>query len=366
MAKTDSKTLISSLKKGELSRIYYLFGADVTGVERMTKQIIKAAVADNADFALTKLNGRRFDLSELYDLIGQFPMMSEYNCILINDYNCEKPYEEMRGKSADDVTKKLLEILKDIPPQTVVIFNVTGFEIKVQRDYKSGQNIIKDKNKKLADFAAKNGVLCEFPMKTPAELSKIIAAKVSARGGLISLENGRELAEMCLCDELAVENEIEKLCAYADGREIDRTMIHELVHVQNDTTVYNLANAVASLNAQAAFEAINELNVDVENRSIVLYAITSAFLDLYRAACAKKCGVTPEKTAADFDYGKRTFLVKNAFRDSSRMSIERLRQCIIILRDTTLKLNTSPSDPRVAVEQAVTKMLNLSDKRVRR
>ncbi len=153
MAKTDSRILDSSLKKGELSSIYYLFGADVTGVERMTKKIIK-------------------------------------------DYNCEKPYEDMRGKSADDVTKKLLEILKDIPRQTVVIFNVTGFEIKVQRDYKSGQNIIKDKNKKLADFAAKNGILCEFPMKTSSELSKLIASKVSARGGLISIENGKELAEM--------------------------------------------------------------------------------------------------------------------------------------------------------------------------
>lgn len=362
MSKIDSKTLTSALKKGELSRIYYIFGADVSGVEKMTKQIIKTAVGDNEDVALTKINGRRLDLSELSDIVQQFPMMSEYNCILINDYNCEKPFDEMRGRSADDVTKKLLEVLKNIPPQTVIIFNVTGFEVKVQRDFKTNQNIIKDKNKKLADFAAKNGIVCEFPIKTPLELSKIIASKVSSRGGFISLENSRELAEMCLCDELAINNEIDKLCFYADGREIDRNMIHELVHVQNDTTVYNLANAVASMNTREAFEAVNELNIDNDNRGAVLYAITGAFIDLYRAACARNAGVTPEKTAVDFDYGKRVFVVKNAFRDSHRINIERLRECIIILRNTTMKLNSSVSDPRIAIEQAITQMLVTSKK----
>ncbi len=218
MAKVEPRALNAALKKGELSRIYYLFGADVTGVEKMTRAVIRAAVGGNEEFALTKLNGRRLDLAELEDLSGQFNMMSEYNCILINDYNCERPYDDMRGKSVDDVTKKLLEVLKNIPEQTIIIFNITGFEVKVQRDFRTNANVIKDKNKKLADFVAKNGILCEFPIKTSGELAKTISGKVSSRGGSISIENARELAEICLCDELVISSEIEKLCAYADGR----------------------------------------------------------------------------------------------------------------------------------------------------
>lgn len=357
MASLNARELASALKKGEISNLYYIFGADKAGVADITRKIIRAAVGDNEEIALTKLDGRRLDISQLSDLVGQFNMMSDYNCILINDYNCEKPYEDMRGKTADDVTKKLVEVIKDIPPQTVVIFNVTGFEVKVQRDYRSGQNIIKDKNKKLADIAAKNGVLCELPIKTPQELAKIISAKVSARGGAISLDNAREIAEFCLCDELTVNNEVDKLCAYADGREITIDMIRELVHERNDTTVYNLANAVALFDAKSAFEAIDELNVDNENRGAVLYAITSVFMDLYRASCAKRAGVTPEQVIGDFGYGGRAFAVKNAFRDCSRMSIQRLRKCITILRDTAVKLNTAPIEPRTAIEQAVTQML---------
>lgn len=357
MANVNAKELEAALKKGELSRIYYIFGADIGGVSALTRKIIKTAVGGNEDFALTKLDGRRLDLSQLEDLAGQFNMMSEYNCILINDYNCEKPYDDMRGKSADDVTKKLLAVLKDIPEQTVIIFNVTGFEVKVQRDYRSGKNIIKDKNKKLADFAAKYGTLCELPMKTPQELAKIISTKISVRGGAISLDNARELAELCLCDELTIGNEIEKLCAYANGREITREMLGELVHERTDTTIYNLANAVAAFNTRAAYEAINELNIDNDNRGAVLYAITSVFMDLYRASCAKRAGASFEQVVSDFSYGGRAFAVKNAFRDCSRMSVERLRSCIVILRDTAMKLNSSASNPRTAIEQAVTLMM---------
>ncbi|MDE5764271.1 MAG: DNA polymerase III subunit delta [Ruminococcus sp.] len=362
MPKINSGELTASLKKGQLSRLYYIFGGDVAGVTKMTRLIINTAVGGNEEFALTRFDGRRLDISQLADTAGQFNMMSDYNCILINDYNCEKPYEDMRGRSADDVTKKLLAVLKDIPPQTVIIFNVTGFEVKVQRDFRSGQNIIKDKNKKLADFVAKNGILCEFPVKTSGELSKIITAEVSAQGGKISLQNARELADMCLCDGVIIENEIAKLCSYADGREITREMIHEMVHEQNDTTVYNLANAVVSLNADLAFEAIDELNVGNENRVIVLGAITNAFLDLYRAACALKAGVSAEQVTADFEYRGRAFAVRNAFRDCSGMSIERLRKCIIILRNTTMRLNSTASDPRTAIEQAVVQMLEINDR----
>ena len=260
MAYTDARTIASQLKKGEIRNLYYIFGADVVRVERLTKQIIKAAVGDNEEFALTRMNGKKIDFNELYDTVQMMPMMSEYNCILVNDYNCEKPREDMRGYTADDLNKKLIEVLKEVPPQTVVVFNVTGFEVKV----KKGK--IADKNKKLADFIEKNGIVCEFGAKTPDELAKDIAAKVSARGGMISLDNARGLAEMCLSDTLAIDNEIDKLCAYANGREITADMLRELVHVQSDMTVYKLASAVASMNRRAAYEAIDELNIDNKNR----------------------------------------------------------------------------------------------------
>ena len=360
MPKTDVKGLATALKKNGVSRIYYICGADVVGVEKATKLVLNTALGGEDDLALTKLNGKELDIPALHDLIEMAPMFSEYNCILINDYNCEKPYDDMRGHKADDINKQLMNALKDIPEQTTVIFNVTGFEIKTKYDYKSGANLIVDKNKKLADYAEKNGILCMAELKSSGELAKMIATKISARGGMMSIPVAKELAEMCLCDELTISNEIDKLCAYAGSSEITSEMLGELVHEQNDTTIYNLANAVASMDAKVAYEAVGQLNIDNENRGAALYALTGVFLDLYRGACASKFRVMPETAAADFGYGpKRSFVMKNSMRDAQKFGIERLRRCLIILRDTTVKLNSSPVDPRTAIEQAITEMLVL-------
>ncbi|WP_303835458.1 DNA polymerase III subunit delta [Ruminococcus flavefaciens] len=356
MPQTDPKTIKSELKKGELKNLYYIFGKNIPEVEKLTKQIIKAAVGDNEDFALNKLDGRYLDTSELYDMIQMMPMMSEYNCILINDYNCEKPRENMAGLRAEDLNKKLIEVLKDIPSQTVVIFNVTGFEIAVKTDYKTGKSTIKDKNKKLADLAAKDGALVECPIKTENELAKDIAASVSARGALISLDRARELAEMCQSDTLTIRNEIDKLCSYVGSGEITSDVLQNLVHRQSDVTFFKLADAVAAFNKRSAFEALDELMQDKDNRGAVLANITGAFIDMYRAACARKSGKQVMDVKEDFAYVWE-FKVKNAFRDSSRMSIRRLRECIKILRDTNITLNSGGGDEKTILEQTVTKML---------
>ena len=355
MAQTDVKTLTAQLKKRELCNLYYIYGSDVRTVEQLTKLAVRAAVGENEDLALTKLAGNKLDFSELRDMVEMAPMLSEYNCILINDYNCERPREDMRGYTADDLNKKIIEVMKGIPEYTVVILNVTGFEVKVREDFKTHKRSVTDKNKKLFDFAVKNGIACEAPAKTPDTLAKEIAAKVSARGGMISVSNAKELAEMCLSDSLMIENEIDKLVARADGAEISLAMIRELVHPRSDVTSFKLAKAVAASDKKTAFEAIEELNITNDNRALVFAAVSGTFLDLYRAVIAKKAGRSMDDVVADFGY-KQAFVVKNAFRDSSRMSIPRLRKCVEILRDTAVQFNSSAGDPRIILEQAVTKM----------
>ena len=350
MPQSDAKKIYARLKKGEIDNLYYLYGQNVTEVEKLTRHIIKTAVGENEDFALIKLNGKKLDFSELYDMIQMMPMMSEYNCILINDYNCEKPRDEMQGQTADNLNKKLIETIKEVPPQTVIIFNVTGFEVKT----KKGK--ITDKNKKLADFIGKKGTICEMGIPSASEISKLILFEVSARGGIISTENAKLLADMCLYDTLTVENEIDKLCAYAQGREITRETLEMLVHRQSNITVFNLADAVSSFNRQEAFNALDELMTDKNNRGSVLANITSSFLDLYRASCAVNSGKSISDVMSDYSYIWE-FKVRNAFRNSSRISTSRLRSCIKILRDTAVQLNSTSADEKIVLEQAVTKML---------
>ncbi|MGN0581019.1 MAG: DNA polymerase III subunit delta [Ruminococcus sp.] len=342
MAQIDPKTLMSQLKKGELQNFYYIYGQDISTVESLTAAIIKKAVGDNTDFALNKLEGGNLDVSKFRDMAEMMPMMSEYNCILVNDYNCETQREE--------VTKALIEALKAIPPATIVIFNITGFDVK------DGKKKIQGKNKKLADLAVKIGIACEAPLKTASDLAKEICTKVSVRGGMITLPAARELAEMCLCDTLMISNEVDKLCSYAGSNEITVDTVHLLVPRQNDVSVFNLADAVAAFNKKAAFDALDELFAQRANPNSILGSISGVFIDMYRAVCAKRSGKSLNDVISDFEY-KWDFKVKNAFRNTSRMSVRRIRACITVLRDTAFKLNSSAADPKILIEEAVTQML---------
>lgn len=161
---------------------------------------------------------------------------------------------------------------------------------------------------------------------------------------------------MCLYDILTVRNEIDKLCAFAQGKEITIDMLNLLVHRQSNVTVFQLADAVAAFNQRAAFNALDELMTDKNNRGSVLANITNSFLDMYRASCARNSGRNISDVMSDYSYVWE-FKVKNAFRDSSRMSTARIRACIKILRDTTVQLNSTGTDEKIILEQAVTRML---------
>jgi DNA polymerase III, delta subunit len=346
----DAKAVSAMIKKGEIQNLYYLYGEDVSGVEKLTKQIIKAAVGDNEDFALNRINGKNIDVSEFRDMSEMMPMMSEYNCLLVNDYNCEEQREE--------TTKQVIETLKNVPGQTVIIFNVTGFEVKTKFDYKKKCRVITDKNKKIADIIAKNGSVVGFALKTPQELSKEIAAAVSARGCSVSIENAKELAERCLSDPLAIENEIDKLCSYANGAEISRKMIDDMVHHQSGITVFKLADSVAAFNGKQAFDALDELMSDKDNRGSVLASITNSFLDMYRVQLAKMSGRSANDVVRDFGYFSRGFIIERMFRSGSGIGISRLRSCISILCETAVRLNSTGGDEKIVLEQAVARMLN--------
>lgn len=346
MPKTDAKKILSQLKNGEINNIYYLYGKNIIGLEGIVKAIIKKTTGEYQDFALTKIDGKALKIKELSDTMEMLPMLSEYNCILINDFNADEQRE--------DINKQLIELLKNIPPQTVIIFSITSADIK------KGKKTISPKNKKIADCAEKYGVLCECGIPSKSELIKYIISLAQKNGCSISQQCAGELCDYCLNDTLIINSEMQKLCAYADKSEITSDIIKLLVYRQSDTDIYKLANAVCRFDGKSAFEALDELLSQKTERVKILFAISGSFMDMYRAKLAIQQNKQVSEVAEDFSY-QWDFVIRNAFRDCSRISIKRLRKCISILRDTALSLNSTSCSERVIMEETITKMLLLKD-----
>ncbi|WP_298482719.1 DNA polymerase III subunit delta [uncultured Ruminococcus sp.] len=346
MPTCDPKQLAAQIRKGELQNLYYIYGADLVQVRQLTTALIKKATGGNADMALTKFDGQKLELKELEDASRQFSMFAAYNCIQVHDLNADSLRE--------DQMKQLLELLPEIGGATVLIFDITGF------DPKDGKKTPQGKNKKLIDCIAKHGTVCEAVQRTPLVLAKELSGLAEKRGCILPLDSAEELVRLCMGNTLILRSELEKLCAYADkGNTITVAMVREVTSPQLETTVFNLARAVVSQRPKAAMEELDKLYAMRTNRTFIVHAIASSFLDLYRASAAMRAGKQPGDMKQDFGY-RFDFMVQNAFRDCRRLPPERLRACIRVLRDLEVELNSTSAEERTLLEATIVKMLAIA------
>ncbi len=347
MAVLTAKAVLSSLRRESLQNLYYFYGSDLLQVSELTTQLIQKATGNQPETALTKLDGRKLDLRALEDAAQMFSLLAPYNCILINDLNAESLREP--------AFQQLLDILKQVSGVTVLVFNITGFDVK------DGRRSVSGKNKKLIDWIAKHGVVCEA---VPASLSEMVKQLCSRAGknGCILPENGaEEIVNRCNGDTLMMRSELEKLCACADGGTISIEMVKDLVIPSLSATTFSLASAVVQQRAAAAMRDLERLFAMRVERPVMLSALTASFLDLYRAAAAVRSHVQQADMKQDFGY-RFDFQVRNAFRDCNRIPIARIRACLFILRDLEKTCNTTSIPEQVAIETAVVKMLTMPEK----
>lgn len=349
MAVIDCKEMNAKIRQGDLAGVYYFYGADVVQIEDMTKKLIHKATDGNETMALTQYDGKELDVQTLNDAAEMFPMMSPFNCIWINDFNAEKFPEEQ--------LKRLFKVCENLGEQTVLIFSITGFDVK------DGKKSPTAKNKKLIDKIAKVGTVCEAVQKTFPEIAKSLISAVQKRGCTMERKAADALVVRCMGNTVQLKSEIEKLCAYAGGSEITEKMIEELVAPSVETTVFNLAKAVISLRRLSAMEELDRLYAMRTDRTFIVHAVASAFIDLYRACTAWRSNKTTSDMQKDFGY-RFDFVVKNAFRDCRKIPPERLRACISVLRDLEQKLNSSAADERILMETAIVKMLEIASGRM--
>lgn len=333
------------IRTGRVMSVYYIYGRDSGRVGSLASAVKKLVLGPGwSSSDLSRFDGRSLDMSELLDAIELYPMFSSRNFIEINDLDGD-------SLNADEL-KQLISGLGALPEQTVVLISITGFDVK------GGKKTPGAKNKKIIDACAKAGSVCEADLRRPAELTKYISELAEESGCVISRQSSELLAQMCLGNTLAVENEMGKLCAYAGSGEITSEMIEQMVAASLDTNAFALASAVSSFNSSSAFKILDELMQQKTEGVVLISALSSAFMDLYRAAAAIAASVRENEAADDFGYKGREFVMKNAFRDSRKTNIIHLRNCLKILCNADLECKSTRLDQKIIIQKAIAQMLS--------
>lgn len=309
-------------------RLFFFYGRDVGNMESFTKKLLSRLVPKDAQ----TLNFHSFDAKEmtteeLFDAVNAVPMFSPKVCAYISGFDAA-------NLNADD-TAALTAILSDIPETTVVVICCDGE--KVFRNKKA----LNAKNKAFADFCAKKGTACDFAYRRASDMGKYIVAELAKEGAKISNYDAQYLANLCLSDTSLVDNEIQKLAAYADGQAVTRQMIDALAVPKIESDGFALAINILRGNAQFVFNRIDELVAQRLEAVEILGTISYSITDIYRAKLARSSGKTVDDIMKDFSYPAfKKFAIENAFSDCGRISADRIRQTLLYLCETDLALKT--------------------------
>lgn len=217
--------LRAAITNKQFSPAYYLFGEDDYLKEDALRHLLDAAVDPaTRDFNLDQRRGADLDAESLASLLAMPPMMAERRVVVIRDV----------GALRKDARAALEKHLRSPAPDSVVVLTAPS-ETKEDRT--------------LGELA----VPVECKPLTGAQVPKWIVERVEKQlRGTIST-GAVELLQSAVGSDLShLAIELDKLSAYAGGREIDEEAVGAIVGVRRDETPGPLLDAVAMRDATLA------------------------------------------------------------------------------------------------------------------
>ncbi len=351
----EDAALFKQIKAGQLAPVYLLYGAEGYFVGSAVRQIEGKAVSPGMEsFNLQRFDGAKADWNEIEDACEALPMMAERKCVTVKDADAEK-----LAKADLD---RLMEMIASPNASTVLIlYTLSPVDIKKSSKWK-----------KLAEAVARQGAVCEFAFQDKTTLRRALCERARKAHVSMDMETAGVLVERCSSSYSILQNELDKLIAYVQGKasggteafpagapapEITGKDVDDCCIRSIDSSAFDLAKSILSRNFDRAYHLLDELFYLRQEAIAILGALSMAFADLYRAKCAAASRISPDRMAADFKYPKnRMFAVKNAFRDVQAYSPEHIRTCIAALYEADRKLKSSRLDDRLILEQMLGEM----------
>lgn len=341
----DEAALKKQLKEQDFCRAYLLYGEEPWLVRHYAERIAKKSV----DGAFEEFNLQRFDeeasVDQIAEAVEALPMMSERKCVVVKNYDAETNASQ---------TAKMEELLSDLPQSCVLVFAQTTREVPLKKSAKW---------RAFVKAVSAAGGAVEFPMRDGAALNRFLTSFAQERGCVLSPETAKYIVSVCGGGLTQLSNEMEKICAFAGGGELRREHVDAVCSRAQDTASYRMANALTAGDYDTAYRLLDVLLYRREEPVALLAAVSSAYVDLYRARAALESGQTTAEIAGAFDYGKMDFKLKNAARGCKRYDLGQLRRCLELLFTADRELKSSRVAPRVILEKTMAGLLLISAQR---
>lgn len=345
MSLITEEELKKQLSAGRLAFAYLLCGEDGYLKKLYYDRIAEKAVDGDPFFNLTDFPAD-CNLQQLYDAVEQYPVMSERKCVRLTDFDVEK------AASAD--FDRLCTILSSPNESCVLLLRFDNISFDASGK-KGGRT-----KKLLAALDKGGGMAVDFSHRKPGELARVLCDGAAKRGCKMEAQTAKYIIDTVGNDLNLLRSELEKLTSYCKGREISRSEVDEVCIKTVEASIYDLAGYIFSCDAEKAMRLLDELFYMRVEPMVILYTVSGAYTDLYRAFTARQDGVPLSRAANAFDYGRRAFLLERAAKQLRRFDAKRLSRSFDALLSADRSFKSAGADGRIIMEKLVIELCGIA------
>lgn len=237
----------TDIKKRDFKPVYLLMGEEPFYIDELTDLFMDTVLPqEERDFNQHILYGMETDVTSVITLARSFPMMSEYQLIVIK--------EAQNLSKIDD-----LEVyVKNPLHSTILVIN-----------YKNGTL---DKRKKLSAAIAKNGVIFESAKVPEYKMPAFISSYLQSKGLSIDQKSAQMLSDFLGNDLSKLANEINKLLIAMPPlqKQITAELIERNIGISKDFNNFELLNAVVNKNIFKVNQIADYFEKNPKNNPMVM------------------------------------------------------------------------------------------------
>jgi DNA polymerase-3 subunit delta len=335
MARTSHEELIAKLQNGKLIPALLLLGDERYLRDDCRKQLIEKFILPAArDWGVSRYSADRGETQRALEQAQTLPMLSQQQVVFLEDV---EKIEKLGEKNRDAAVEQLEGYLKDPAPFTVLVLEATAL----------------DQRMKLAKLLAGKTLVVDVSLGENVEQrlsAAVVVARQLAGEQKVEFERGaaEDLAEFVAADLTRLKTEIAKLATYVGDRKVIRSQdVSALVISEKTTTVWELADLLASWQPKKALEFLERLLRDGEEPLLLLGGITWMYRKLIEASEVR--GVSNGWQAARA-LGMRPEQAELALQSARKIGRPRLLDGLAALKVADSRLKGGAFDTRAALE----------------
>jgi len=229
------KDLKNDIAKGSFKKVYLLFGPEQYLVKQYRDMLAEALVPDADELSLVKLStdGKTIDVNDIISECDTLPFFSERRVVMLSDTGLF---------SAEG--RALAEYIPNIPETTTLIIT----EEKA------------DKKTVLYKTIAKIGTAAEFTTPDEKTLMGWVSMRLGEAGLRITSADAAFLVETAGINMFNLSNEIDKLAAYCEGKNVVKREDIVLVTVNDiEDKIFVMTDKVSRGDISGALPLLDDL-----------------------------------------------------------------------------------------------------------